>query len=146
LQLCTRHDPREHVEVAFASTHVVPQLPQLLVVFSAVSHPFTALPSQLPHPELHVAIWHVPVEQVAVAFARLHGTPHAPQFVRLLSCVSHPFTGLPSQFPHPAGHVVEHTPETQMPDAHTVPQPPQLFGSVCVLTSQPFVAVPSQFA
>jgi hypothetical protein len=51
---------------------------------------------------LHIAIWQVPVEQVAVAFAREHMTPHAPQWLSVLSGCSQPLASLPSQSPNPA--------------------------------------------
>jgi hypothetical protein len=48
---------------------------------------------------LQEAIWHVPVEQVAVALAREQVTPHPPQFMSELSCVSQPSAGLMLQSP-----------------------------------------------
>jgi hypothetical protein len=63
------------------------------------SQPLSSLPSQSSYPALHIAIWQVPVEQVAVAFARQHVAPHAPQWLSVLSACSHPLAELPSQLP-----------------------------------------------
>jgi hypothetical protein len=77
-------------------------MPQWLrSVLRFVSQPLLSLPSQLPQPLLQEAIWHVPVEQVAVALVREHVIPHAPQFMSVLSCVSQPLLSLPSQLPQP---------------------------------------------
>jgi hypothetical protein len=45
------------------------------------------------------AMRHLPVEQVAVAFAREQVTPHPPQFVSVVSGVSQPLLSFPSQLP-----------------------------------------------
>jgi hypothetical protein len=123
------HAPVEQVLVAFARVQVVPQAPQVLTVFSCVSHPLELLPSQLPHPALHELIWQVPVEHVGVALARAQTVPHPPQLVRVLSGVSHPFGAFASQFPQPVEQTGAHAPDEQLvvpcPLVHTTPQAPQ---------------------
>jgi hypothetical protein len=80
----------------------MPQPPQFERVLSGVSQPFMGLPSQLPKPALQLAIPQVPAVHVPVAFAGAHLMPQPPQFERVLSGVSQPFMGLPSQLPKPA--------------------------------------------
>ncbi len=80
--------------------------------------------------------------------------PHAPQWAALVSKpVSHPFAVMPSQSPKPAVHAVAHAPVTHVAVVFGVPSPghmrphaPQLRGSLCNCASQPFTALPSQFA
>jgi hypothetical protein len=77
-------------------------MPQLLrSVMRFVSQPLLSLPSQLPQPALQEAIWHIPLEQVAVALAREQMNPHAPQFVSVLRFVSQPLLSTPSQLAQP---------------------------------------------
>ena len=115
-----------------------------------ISQPLPTAPSQLPNPALHEPIWHVPLAQVPVAFAGLHACPHAPQLRLELSCVSQPLVTLPSQFPQPGAQASTHAPAAQLGVAwfvlQTVPQLPQLFTSVLVLTSQPSFTPPLQSA
>jgi len=82
-----------------AREHLVPHAPQFMSVLSGVSQPLLSTPSQLPQPLLQEAIWHVPVEQVAVALVREQVVPQAPQFVSVLSCVSQPSARLMLQSP-----------------------------------------------
>jgi hypothetical protein len=118
-------------------------------VFVFVSHPLTALPSQLPKPELQVGT-QAPEVHVVVPFALTHCVLQAPQFDRLVFVfVSHPFELLPSQLPNPALHVPSvHTPAGQVSDAfarlQATLQSPQSV-SVAMLRSQPLLALPSQF-
>jgi hypothetical protein len=147
------HAPSEQLAVPFKLLQGAPQAPHALTLESVfVSQPFVETPSQLPHPVLHVPRVHTPELQVSVAFARLHTRPHAPQFARLvLRFVSHPLAALPSQSPSPVLQtLMPHVPPTQFGvppvDGHTFPHDPQLERFVCVLTSQPFEARPSQFA
>jgi hypothetical protein len=95
------HTPDRHWVVPWGLAHATPQAPQLAVVFNGSSHPFASVPSQLPQPALQVWIWQAPDEHVAVAWARLHAVPHAPQLLVVLSGASHPFASLPSQLPQP---------------------------------------------
>ena len=69
-----------HSEVSRVRTVAV----AIALVFVFVSQPFAALPSQLPQPALHERMAQVPVEQVAIALARAHATPHAPQLISVL--------------------------------------------------------------
>ena len=58
------HDPLLHAAPAFAKLHALPQSPQLpTLALMFVSHPFAALPSQLPKPATHAARPHVPLVQ-----------------------------------------------------------------------------------
>jgi hypothetical protein len=58
-------------------------------------------------------IWHVPVEQVAVAFAREQVTPQPPQFVSVVSGVSQPLEVFSSQSPKPEPQSYSHDPPRQ---------------------------------
>lgn len=86
----------------------------------------------------------------SVAWFVLHTVPHAPQLLVVVIDVSQPLATLPSQLPKPAEHVISQVEFTHVPTPpawlHLLPQLPQLFGSVAVSTSQPFVVFPSQFA
>jgi zinc transporter ZupT len=140
--------PVEQVAVAFAREHMTPHAPQWLSVLSACSQPLASFMSQLPYPALHVAIWQVPVEQVAVAFAREHMTPHAPQWLSVLSGCSHPLASFMSQLPYPALHVaIWQVPVEQVAVAfareHMTPHPPQWL-SVLSGCSHPLASFMSQ--
>lgn len=85
-----------------AVVQFVAQLPQWVTsVVVLVSQPFASLLSQLAYPEKHDAIAQLPVEQLAVAFAREHDMPQAAQCESVLSCCSHPLAAAPSQSPYP---------------------------------------------
>jgi hypothetical protein len=90
----------------------------------------------------------LPVEQVAVALARVQAVPQAPQSVRLVSDVSQPLGALLSQLPYPDEQVGTQAPLVQavLPCAlvQAVPQAPQLLASVLILVSQPLLALLSQ--
>ncbi len=97
---------------------------------------------------MHDEIAHAPVEQVGVAFARVHAVMHALQCASVLRACSQPFAVFPSQSPNPgeqdvAVHVpVEHvSPEPAM--SQIVPHVAQLV-SVLSAVSQPFAALASQ--
>jgi hypothetical protein len=98
--------------------------PQWVPKFVAVEHEFTyaawltsqplaSLLSQLSKPPLHDAIWQLPVAQVALALARVQGTPQPPQLLFVLSGVSQPLLGLPSQLWKPPLQLGEHPLLTQ---------------------------------
>ena len=115
------------------------------------SHPFALLLSQLAKPALQAPMTHVPLAHDSAAFAKSHVTPHPPQCESVVSDCSQPFALLPSQLPKPLLHVViVQVPLTHaapaLAKAHTFPQPPQLFTSVLVLTSQPSPVVLLQLA
>jgi hypothetical protein len=103
-QLAIAHTSPPQVAIAFGREHPTPQPPQLERLSSGSSHPLPSLPSQLPNPPLHAAIRQSSPAQVAVALGRVHGVPHAPQFVTLSSGSSQPLASLPSQLPAPAMH------------------------------------------
>lgn len=81
---------------------------------SEVSQPLVGLLSQFPKFALHAPSVQVPVAQDSAAFARLQGTPQAPQSVSVLRGSSQPFALFPSQFPNPAAQV----PSVQTPVEH----------------------------
>lgn len=144
------HVPAGHAVVPFAFVQPAPQAPQFVTVFSDASQPVEACPSQLPNPALQV-MEHAPNAQLAVPFVPLHAVPHAPQFAALV-CVltSQPLDARPSQLPNPALQVPRvHAPEAHetlaFAKAHSAPHAPQSV-SVVRLFSQPFAALPSQFA
>lgn len=116
--------------------------PQVLAeALCCTSHPFASLPSQLEKPELHDVSVQVPVEQLALALVREHGTPQLPQSVNVLSEVSQPMPGLPSQLPQPELQVGWHVPDEQavVPFGlvHARPQAPQLLTSLARLRQKP---------
>jgi len=96
--------PVAQLEVAFERVQGVPQVPQLAAVVSGASQPFAAARSQLPKPELHERSAQEPEAQLAVAFARVHATPHAPQLASVEREVSQPFDDMESQSSKPALH------------------------------------------
>ncbi len=77
---------------------------------------------------------------------------HEPQLaVLLLMSISQPLLEFPSQLLKPAVHSMSHIPFTQRASlfdriGQRTPQPPQLFGSAAVFTSQPFAPMRSQSA
>ena len=134
--------------MAFAGAHTAPHAPQSDSVVSEVSHPFTALPSQLPQPMSHPGE-HAPATQCVTPCGFVHATPQPPQFEVVLSCVSQPFEATPSQLPQPLLHVMEQAPSAHdgvpFAELHTLPHVPQFETLVCTFVSQPLEAVPSQF-
>lgn len=88
---------------------LAPQLfvhePQVAFASRLVSQPLESTESQLANPGLQDEMAHEPVEQVAVAFARVQVVPQVPQFVVVSSRVSQPFESTPSQFPQPELHI-----------------------------------------
>lgn len=142
-------EPRLQLGVPFTELQALPQKLQWLeLVCRFVSQPLTALPSQLPKPELQ-AIEHAPPTHEGVPLLELQALPQLPQFVVLVMLVSQPFATFASQSAKPGLHAMPHTPLVQegMPlfALHSRPQTPQC--AVLVrFASQPFVALPSQFA
>jgi len=140
--------PVAQLEVAFERVHDVPQVPQLAAVVSGASHPLAAARSQFPKPALQLSSAQLPVEQLAVALARAHGTPHAPQLASVVSGASQPFADIVSQSSNPALHDAIR----QLPDAHVgvafarVHAVPQLLQFVSVVSddSQPLDSFMSQ--
>jgi hypothetical protein len=65
--------------------------------------------------------------------------PHVPQSKGSVFVSTH----APAQFVRPAPHEVAHAPsEHTWPAAQRMPQPPQLFGSLCVSVQTPEQRVP----
>jgi hypothetical protein len=153
LQL-TAQDPALHSAIPFAGlVHARRQAPQSVIdARTEVSHPSAARALQSAKPAAQMTR-QTPREHTGVAFGpAAHAVPHAPQLrrsVRVLA--SHPLPGFPSQSAVPVAQ-----PVTQRPAVHVavipvgavqrIPQPPQCRRLVCVLTSQPLVATPSQSA
>jgi hypothetical protein len=145
------HAPLVHVAVAFARTHAFPQDPQLatlVFVFVLQSSPM----SQLANPGSQLATTHMPPTQPAIPFATVQTSPHPPQFIGLFVVLtSHPSDSTPLQSWKPGRHApIEHMPFVQVGVAlgvtQTLPHLPQLAALVDVLTSQPSLRLPSQFA
>jgi hypothetical protein len=138
------HIPAMQEGVPLFVLHPAPQAPQCCVlVFRFVSHPFAAMPSQSPKPELHVAIVQPPFEHAGVAFGSVQIVPHAPQlFTFVLTFVSQPSAlarlqsanggAQASTLQAPITHFVE-----ALGSEQALLHPPQFCGSVCVLISQP---------
>src|SRR5262245_26362899 len=94
----------------------------------------------------------LPALQLALALARAHALPHAPQLaMSVVVSTSHPLPGCLSQSLNPALH----TPSVQLPalqvatalaKAHALPHAPQLATSALVSSSHPLPGCPSQSA
>jgi hypothetical protein len=129
LQALILQAPVEHVPVALARLHGVAQAPQFVSVVSGASQPLASMLSQLPKPGLHVLIMQVAVEHVAIAFARLHAVPQAPQLAREFNCVSQPLSALLSQSANPGLQAIEQMPPPHEGEPltleHALAQPPQ---------------------
>ena len=73
------HAPEEHVAVPFTVLHVLPQVPQFIVLVSTlVSHPLEALPSQLAKPAAQVGT-QTPDVQVVEPLALVQAFGQLPQ-------------------------------------------------------------------
>jgi hypothetical protein len=118
-------------------SHASPHPPQFDGVVIDVSHPSVSRPDVLQslYPDAQLVYVHLPLEHPApVLVVVSHFTPHAVQFVIVLSGVSHPFALLPdvSQSPKPETHpVYTHFPPTHAAPrlvavSHLTPHPPQL--------------------
>ena len=81
-----------------------------------------------------------PLAQVPVALAGEQAAPHEPQSLTLVSDASHPSARLLLQSAHPVAHEPVHVPVVQLVVWHTLPQAPQLSGTL-VLASQPSVSL-----
>ncbi len=104
------HDPVAHDAVAFVPVHARAQAAQFIAVLSGVSHPLGAMRSQSPIPAGHIRA-HIPAVQTAGApVADGQDRPHMPQLVTVVSGVSQPVPGIPSQSPNPVEHITPHTP------------------------------------
>ncbi len=118
-----------------------PQAPQLLPsVCVFTSQPSSGLVLQSAKPMEHALMAHALAMHDDVALGRLHATPHAPQLVALdVVSVSQPLAAMPSQLPKCGLHATTaHIPAAQplidvLAPLQTVPQAPQLVGSMAVL-------------
>lgn len=147
------HDVSVHVpvlqeDVPFAREQATPHMAQLLSVVSEVSQPLPSTPSQSPHPVSQTAMAQDTEAQVAVAWARAHGEPQAPQLEVVLNDASHPLPSIPSQSSHPPLHMAI----AQVPVVHAAvawaraqgtPHPAQLVVVVSGV-SHPLASMPSQ--
>ena len=146
------HAPAVHEGAPLTDEQAAPHAPQCATVLNVfVSHPFKAIPSQLPHPPSHATTAHVPPAHVSVALGRLHAVLHAPQLTSVLSGDSQPLPMFPSQSPIPAAHEAHpHVPAAHVgvPPVHVQPCPhvPQWLVFVCVFVSHPLIGLPSQSA
>lgn len=145
--------PAEQAPEAIGGAQFMPQPPQFAMdVVVLVSQPFAALLSQFAKPAAHTPSAQLDATQTAPALANAHTFAQAPQFeTDVVVSVSQPVATIPSQSPRPTSHVDRmQTPALHTAPApgklHTVPHPPQLVVDVVVFTSQPFAAMPSQFA
>ncbi len=143
-QLTTVHALAAQPAVARGSTHARPQPPQwegVTVVFT--SHPFAALPSQLPKPAVHVPTPQAPAVHTPVAWAGAQGRMQPPQWGRLVAkFASHPSVNVALQSPKPELQTPPQRPEAQAAWAfagagHAVVQVPQCVGSVWRLKQLP---------
>jgi hypothetical protein len=123
---------------------MLPHAPQFVVLLAlSTSQPLAGLLSQSRNDPVHAWSWQAPLEHTALALARTQARPQAPQFAPLvLVFTSQPLLGLPSQSRKPALHTKEHPPAVQTAAAfagaaQTLPQVPQLRGSVWVLVQLP---------
>jgi len=117
-------------------------------VQARASHPFASEASRLSQPVSQLAIRQTPVVHVAVAWARVHATPHEPQFVSVFVAVSHPSAEVALQSANRALQLpMAHVPVAQLGVAfgrvQATPHAPQSV-SVLVAVSQPSDAVESQ--
>jgi len=156
LHVAMAHCPFSHACTALGRSHTLPQAPQSFgLVRRLVSQPLAGLwsqsakpgsPSQPPGRE------HTPPTQLAVPLGTLQTTAHPPQlFGSVWLSMLQPVAYWPSQFRNPGLH----GPRAQTPwlqkavplaSVHTLPQVPQLFGSVSTSISQPSAGSPSQSA
>ncbi len=124
----------------------VPQAPQLdtSTLVSTQDIPQRTCPAG--HPDTHT-----PMLALHTGVAPVHALPHAPQFVVLLSGVSHPLAAIPSQLPKPAEHMP--IPQVDAVQAgvpfvtapHAAPQRPQCETLLARSVSQPSETIPLQF-
>lgn len=144
------HAPFVHVGEPLFELQAFMHAPQFDVFVAVlISQPFVLFPSQFANVPTHDVISHVPVAQDVFALGYPHVVPHEPQLLSVFRFVSHPFEYKPSQSANP----LLHERIAQLPDMHcgvplatkhALPHVPQLFTSVVVVVSHPFVGLPSQ--
>jgi hypothetical protein len=107
------------------------------------------LPSQLANPAEQLGLQR-PDAHAVVPCALVQASPHAPQFALVRSATSQPFAAFLSQSPKFEAQAIEQAPSTHAAAPllllQTLPQTLQLLTFVCVLTSHPLPALPSQLA
>jgi hypothetical protein len=108
----TSHAALVHVIWALEPTQALLHRPQFDSLFSAVSHPFAASPSQFPHPSSHAPMTHTPTAQRPDAWSGRQAWPQPPQCDALEEVCTH----APPHTVCPSGHGT-----TQLPLAHTAP-------------------------
>lgn len=147
----TSQRPSSQTGVAWAGAHALPQAPQLArVMLVFTSQPLSSRPSQSAEPASQRPMRHTPAAHCAVALARSHTRPHAPQLAGLLEVsTSHPLVASPSQSAKPAAQPPKaHTPSRHTPtalgQAQRTGQVPQWSALARRSTSQPLLASPSQ--
>jgi hypothetical protein len=125
---------------AGAAPQSLPHPPQFSVPLAMfVSHPVESSESQSSKPASQLIRLQVPVAQLSTALGREQVAPQAPQFIRVVSEVSHPFVMSVSQSSQSASQAMPQAPSVQMPEAwppagHVMSHIPQLLGSVIRLT------------
>jgi hypothetical protein len=127
------HAPVVHTRPLPQTVAQVPQCPLSDCRFA--SQPSTLMPLQLLKFVLQAPSVHAPAVQAAAALVKLQTTPQPPQLLVVLSAVSQPLAGLPSQLAKPAAQVIpqvlpEQTAVEFAPDGHTVPHAPHEIGSL----------------
>ena len=101
------HDDTTHLPAwqTCPVVHLVPHLPQLFgSVWALDSQPVSGSPSQSAKPPVHAVNLQPSVSQLAVALGRVQVAPQFPQLVAVLSGVSQPLLGMPSQLAKPELH------------------------------------------
>lgn len=134
-----------------ADVHALPHERQFIAVPSGVSQPSDGRRLQSANPGSQRTIEHVLVTHEAVALAKAHGWPQAPQLARSLSSDSHPSAGIALQSAVPATHRNVHAPAEQTGVElgrlrHALPQAPQCSTLLARSTSQPSAAIMLQFS
>ena len=85
----TSHAALVHVICALEPTQALLHRPQFDSLFSAVSHPFAASPSQVPHPSSHAPMTHTPTAQRPDAWSGRQAWPQPPQCDALEEVCTH---------------------------------------------------------
>jgi hypothetical protein len=152
LQLMVQAPPPQ-LGVPFTEEHGEPQAPQWAVLMLVlVSQPLALLPSQLPKPVAQLPSVQTRFGQVSAALAKSQTTPQPLQSLVVVRLVSQPLFGFPSQLAQLVEQIGVQAPAMQLVVpwpacwVQAMPQPPQWVELVWVLVSQPFWALPSQFA
>jgi hypothetical protein len=135
------------IEQASPAPHAFPHEPQ----FIGSERKFASQPSiddvlQLPKFALHTPMTHAFELHELAAFANAQVTPHAPQFIVVLSAVSQPLVPSVSQSAKPVSQRSPHVPVVQNavefgPDGHAVEHMPHAPGSLFTSRHEPLQLV-----